>query len=332
MPQRVDREEFKRLYAQGLSRPEIAQRLGISSSGVSAIRKKLGLPYFPRVRTPRDTQEAALRAIRERAAIKHAQIRELALAGQGPREIAPQVGYSVSWTQRIMQQLRKDENLDISSKLVDHSRPNSLFLRLYHEGKGSTEIAAALGVTPARVSAIRKELKLPRITPKPPQYRRVDPEELKRLHAEGKTGMEAAAYFGVRLEAVNSVRRKLGLPRFKHPNTIHAESRNGQIIEMIQSGQYLDKEIAEKLGVSLWAVGAARAAAGLTRKKPVVTQETLDRAHAMLKDGASYAEVARSLPISAHVARRRFPGYSWTREQRHEYISIMRMEKKYGLR
>lgn len=50
----------------------------------------------------------------------------------------------------------------------------------------------------------------------------------------------------------------------------------------------------------------------MSRSKAPVTQEDLDRAEALLLDGASQREVTRTTGIARETLRKYFPGQCWT--------------------
>jgi len=86
-------------------------------------------------------------------------------------------------------------------------------------------------------------------------------------------------------------------------------ARRDRVTQLTRQG-HTAKHIANLLGVTPRTVTRDRAARGITQPTPPrVTQDEFDRAHAMLDDGASYEEVARTLRRSHTAFRRRFPGY-----------------------
>lgn len=89
-------------------------------------------------------------------------------------------------------------------------------------------------------------------------------------------------------------------------------------------------EIAEALRTSRRQIVKDRKALGLSKGAPIkMTQEELERAEALLDDGASLSEIARTLKLSERTIRRRFPGRGWTKEQTAEYTSALLSGRRY---
>ena len=89
-------------------------------------------------------------------------------------------------------------------------------------------------------------------------------------------------------------------------------ARRDRVTQLTRQG-HTAKHIANLLGVTPRSVTRDRAARGITQPKaPPVTETEFARAHAMLEDGASYEEVARTLRRSHTAFRHRFPGYALT--------------------
>lgn len=60
---------------------------------------------------------------------------------------------------------------------------------------------------------------------------------------------------------------------------------------------------------------------------PPLTADELARAAQLLDDGASFAEVARSIGRSTHALRNHFPGRGWTHAQVVEFaVTVRRMK------
>lgn len=73
-------------------------------------------------------------------------------------------------------------------------------------------------------------------------------------------------------------------------------------------------QIAVQLGITQRTVQRARNRTGVARpKNPLMTEGELLRAKELLKDGAPYTEVARTLGRSADTISDHFPGYGWGR-------------------
>jgi DNA-binding CsgD family transcriptional regulator len=87
-------------------------------------------------------------------------------------------------------------------------------------------------------------------------------------------------------------------------------ARRDRVTQLTRQG-HTAKHIANLLGVTPRTVTRDRAARGITQPQPTrVTETEFARAKAMLEDGASYEEVARTLHRSHTAFRHRFPGYT----------------------
>lgn len=106
-----------------------------------------------------------------------------------------------------------------------------------------------------------------------------------------------------------------------------------KIVALTQRGNTAP-EIAAMLNCTVRTVQRHRRAAGLTSSYHfrVFTPEEDARALAMLADGASYAEVGRTLGRGYQGIARRFPGYSWTPEQTIEYRTVLKAFNAIGTR
>lgn len=106
-----------------------------------------------------------------------------------------------------------------------------------------------------------------------------------------------------------------------------------RIVALTQKGNTAP-EIAEMLNCTVRTVQRHRQAAGLTSAYHFrnFTPEEDERALAMLKDGASYAEVGRTLGRRYQGIAHRFPGYSWTPEQTIEYRAVLKAFNAIGTR
>jgi AraC-like DNA-binding protein len=85
-------------------------------------------------------------------------------------------------------------------------------------------------------------------------------------------------------------------------------------------------QIASEIGVHPRTVTRVRRRTGVGGPVPVpFTADELELAEAMLADGASIAEVARTLRgTNTGALGRRFKGRGWTREQCAEYRALLR--------
>lgn len=88
-------------------------------------------------------------------------------------------------------------------------------------------------------------------------------------------------------------------------------------------------QIGERLGICERQVCRYRRKAGITKPPPKrMTPEQIDTATKMLDDGASFAEVARTLGFTHDAILRRFPGRGWTKQQIGEYNSLRHLERR----
>lgn len=83
--------------------------------------------------------------------------------------------------------------------------------------------------------------------------------------------------------------------------------------------------IAQRVGCSDRTVTRIRKRAGIVQPHPQpLTTEECARADQLLTDGASYADVARTLGRDERAISNRFPGRGWTQQQRAEWRVLMR--------
>lgn len=101
-----------------------------------------------------------------------------------------------------------------------------------------------------------------------------------------------------------------------------------EIAEMTQRGMTAG-EISDQLNISKRTVERARDRVDMVKPRSRrLTTEELSTAKGMLEDGASYAEVARTLGRNRGAIARNLPGYEWTREQQLEYMTMCRHLKR----
>jgi len=103
------------------------------------------------------------------------------------------------------------------------------------------------------------------------------------------------------------------------------QHRRQRVAFLLRSGRSIREAAAE--------VGLAEATVYKIRRQLIgprqssprpFTADEIARIEAMLDDGASLAEVARTVGRSYTLLQRRFPGRGWTREQCGEYNSMIR--------
>lgn len=149
------------------------------------------------------------------------------------------------------------------------------------------------------------------------QPTREDVARVAGVFLQGCTVAQIAAALDV---SAHTVRRAgiRGVPRKRLSG-----EESAQVVTLTKLG-YSAERIGLMLGVSERTVQRHRDAHGITRPHPQPLSEDEKRcALALFEDGASAAEVARTIGRSSAAVRRRF-GRAWTRQQVSEYISATR--------
>jgi DNA-binding CsgD family transcriptional regulator len=101
-----------------------------------------------------------------------------------------------------------------------------------------------------------------------------------------------------------------------------------KVAELTRAG-HSATEISALLGCSVRAVVRCRRLTGTSKgvaSKPTAP-ETMERVKAMIAEGASHAEIGRTVGIHPTTVRRHFPNTGWTREQCNEYLSVARLAR-----
>jgi DNA-binding CsgD family transcriptional regulator len=109
--------------------------------------------------------------------------------------------------------------------------------------------------------------------------------------------------------------------------------RDSRVLQLTQEG-LTNRQIADMVGITCRSVTRVRArhAAVHPAAAALLTVDETARALALLEDGASYVEVAKTLGRNNNTIRRRLPGYRWTPQQTAEYAVMMRtLGKPLGL-
>lgn len=84
------------------------------------------------------------------------------------------------------------------------------------------------------------------------------------------------------------------------------------------------QQIAEQIGCSKRQVCRDRRSLGLSPPHaPPLTDSQLEQAEALLDDGASRSETARTLGVAETTIRRHFPGRGWTKQQIAEHSAFL---------
>ncbi|WVX88035.1 helix-turn-helix DNA binding domain protein [Arthrobacter phage TforTroy] len=153
--------------------------------------------------------------------------------------------------------------------------------------------------------------------------RKVDLDELRRLHDEGWHRDELAAHFGVAPDVVTRSRRALGLP-LDPPRHAGGAPRKVDRDEFARLDPTMTlPELASHFGVSLATAVRVRRELGLARDH-FLTQERLARIEAMLDDGWSFKEIHRTEGVDEETLRHHFPGRQWSKAQANEYRAACR--------
>jgi DNA invertase Pin-like site-specific DNA recombinase len=98
--------------------------------------------------------------------------------------------------------------------------------------------------------------------------------------------------------------------------------RDADIETLLRLGRMTHVQIARRMDVSVKTVERVKRDIGMIRggvratSRPPLTDEQRARAQAMLADGCSQAEVARTLGASRDQIRHAFKGQGWTAEQK----------------
>lgn len=154
------------------------------------------------------------------------------------------------------------------------------------------------------------------------------------VHAQVSTTVIAET-LGVSRQTVWRCRRDLGIVTYGHGRTPGATgiaraaqtkvqlAKHPEILALVLEG-HSAAVISRRVGVSIRTVSRVRVEAGLGVPKRRATEEDKLRAKTLLHEGASYAEVSRTIGFDAQAIKRWFPGYDWTVRQRDEYAAMQR--------
>lgn len=83
-------------------------------------------------------------------------------------------------------------------------------------------------------------------------------------------------------------------------------------------------QIAAELGITRFSVIRHRKALGIARTPaPRLTADQESRASALIEDGASIAEVARTIGCSHWAVKQRFPDAAWSHQQRTDLVGML---------
>lgn len=88
-------------------------------------------------------------------------------------------------------------------------------------------------------------------------------------------------------------------------------------------------QIAEQLGITARTVTRARVRLGIAQPaRPMLTGKQIAAAFALLEDGCSYKEAARTVGTSISALSNRFPDHGWTRRQGGEFGAMIRWARQ----
>lgn len=225
----VDIEEFKRLYADGMTDKEIANVLGFSINTARKIRFNLGLSPLVRGRKPTVT-----------VVIDDEELKSLCEKGLSDKEIGSFFGVSVYTIFNHRQRL----GLSKWKKWEKTASNIEKFRRLHAEGLNDRKIGNIFGICIDTARKIRNDLGLP---PQPLNRKHIDPDELKCHLSKGLTDEEIGAIFGVSAYTVYERRRDLGL--FRQKKKIRFENINIADFKKLYTEGMSDKEIGKALKV-----------------------------------------------------------------------------------
>lgn len=156
--------------------------------------------------------------------------------------------------------------------------------------------------------------------------RKVDLDELRRLHAEGWHRDELAAHFGVDPSVITKTRRALGLaldaPR-RSPKAHAPRKVDREEFARLDGQDWTLQELASHFGVSLSTAVRVRRELGRSREH-FLTPEKVAKIEERLEDGWSFAEISRTEGVDVETLRRRYPGRAWSQQERDEHLSNVR--------
>jgi IS30 family transposase len=105
--------------------------------------------------------------------------------------------------------------------------------------------------------------------------------------------------------------------------------RRERIVELTRQG-YTADQISHTEGVTARTVQRTRQAMGISRDYNRMTPDELRAAAALLDDGCSYGEVARTLGRAPCTIRRHFPGRGWPVGDVYRVAAFNRQLKQLG--
>ena len=111
-----------------------------------------------------------------------------------------------------------------------------------------------------------------------------------------------------------------------------AVERDELIARLTREG-HKTRDIAHRLGITERTVSRSRIRSGCAKPAQIpMSEDEISRAKQMLDDGASYAEVARTLGRYVTTFYKKFPGQGWSLEDTAAYNALRQREMKLGMR
>lgn len=226
-------KEFRRLYDEGYSRPEIAEYFGFDVNWVTNMRVKLHLPPMGKVRSRRDREFV-----------------KLYNKGYSKRELADHFNLSLDRVQKIRARLDLPA-FPINTKgspRIDRKE----FKRLFDAGYDANKMAEHFNSRPEWMREVRRQLNLPPFPKYVPKNKKIDRDKARELWQAGKDNEYVANYFGVKKGYLQGVKHDMGLTdtRFSHTKIVDVEVIR-RVEEMLDDrASYA--EISRTLPVSEW--------------------------------------------------------------------------------
>lgn len=157
-------------------------------------------------------------------------------------------------------------------------------------------------------------------------------DKVRELAEDGMTRHEIAEVMHLSVNTISRIAKhiEVKLPRGKSGydanndrSLLHQERMHSA--KILTKEGYSLSEIAVRLGVSRRQVVTYRKEAGVTQPAyQPYTPEQLETAVNLLEDGASYAEVGRTIKRAPHHLRMKFPGYGWKADESGAFGYMMR--------
>ena len=211
-------DDIRRLHAEGLNDRQIGEQLGISTEYTSKIRRDLNLPAH--------NVSAMTAGYAERVAEHADTITRMHGEGKFDREIADEIGMTVSWVNRARHTLGLP-GLDRNRGRFRRSRTSLLpeVIRLHAQGLRDAEVGVELDITAAWAGTLRRQAGLPahvqRAEPKAKKPRHSIQADVEKLNAEGLTDAEIANRLNTSTDWIGVVRRRAGLAAQHRENLPH---------------------------------------------------------------------------------------------------------------